>query len=130
MTVSQTPAPLHGTPVPSTSMARVLLVTYGSRTEADVAVAHLRSEGIDAVAVTDSAGGFEPQLDLIRGVRVLVHEEDRGDARDVLGLAGGEADEEFSVPRPAAWARPVAAWLLGLIVVGGLINAMLELFGS
>ncbi len=34
------------------------------------------------------------------------------------------------MPRPAAWARPVAAWLLGLIVVGGLINAVLELFGS
>lgn len=111
-------------------MARVLVVTYGSKTEADVAVAHLRSEGIDAVAVTDSAGGFEPQLDLIRGVRVLVRNEDAGDAREVLGLADAGEEERFSVPRPAAWARPVAAWLLGLIVAGGLINVALEVFGS
>lgn len=116
-------------------MARVLAVTYGSRPEADIAVARLLSEGIDAVLVTDSAGGFEPQLDLIRGVRVLVPEADLEDAREILGL-GDDPHRGWSTPMPAggssavpAWARSVTVWLLTLIVVGGLVKAVLDVVG-
>jgi hypothetical protein len=113
-------------------MSRVLLVTYGSRTEADVAVARLRSEGIEAVAVTDSAGGFEPQLDMIRGVRVLVPDADAGEARAVLGLSddGASPPDTASASTVPPWARSVALWLLVLVVVGGIVTAVLDFVGG
>lgn len=49
-------------------------------------VARLASEGIVAHSVTDSAGGVEPQLELIRGVTVLVAEEDLEDAAFILDV--------------------------------------------
>lgn len=114
-------------------MSRVHLVTYGSRTEADVAVARLRSEGIEAVAVTDSAGGFEPQLDMIRGVRVLVPDVEIGDARAVLGLSDENASlrspERTSASTVPGWARSVARWLLVLVVIGGVVTAVLDVVG-
>ncbi len=67
--------------VPSRAIA-----SYPTRTEADVVVARLASEGIVAHSVTDSAGGVEPQLELIRGVAVLVAEEDLEDAALILDV--------------------------------------------
>ena len=73
----------HGTlaAVPSRPIA-----SYSTRTEADVVVARLASEGIPAHSVTDSAGGVEPQLELIRGVSVMVAEEDVDEAAAILDL--------------------------------------------
>ena len=64
----------------------MIVTTFSSRLEADVAVAKLASEGIPAWIQTDSANGFEPQWDFIRGVRVLTQEVDLFEAADVLGV--------------------------------------------
>lgn len=71
----------------------MVLTTFSSRLEADVAVAKLASNGIAAWIQTDSANGFEPQWDFIRGVKVLTQEVDRAEAAEVLGV-------EPAVPPP------------------------------
>ena len=71
---------MDGAPVP------VAVVT--SRTEAELIVGMLRSNGLRAVVSADDAGGVEPQLQL-QGVRVLVAASDEAAARQLIA----EADE-------------------------------------
>jgi hypothetical protein len=59
-----------------------------SRTEAELIVGMLRSNGLRAVVSADDAGGVEPQLQL-QGVRVLVAPSDEAAARQLIA----EADE-------------------------------------
>jgi len=59
-----------------------------SRTEAELIVGMLRSNGLRAVVSADDAGGVEPQLQL-QGVRVLVAASDEAAARQLIA----EADE-------------------------------------
>lgn len=95
-------------------MNRVVAATYTSRTEADIAVARLTHEGIDAMVVTDSAGGFEPQLDMIRGVRVMVWDDDLYSATEILG------EETAPIPEPepaSAEQQPTFAWWLAAIAI-------------
>jgi hypothetical protein len=72
---------VDGAPVP--------VAVVGSRIEADLIVGLLRSHGLRAAAVTDDAGGQEPQWQL-EGVRVLVPSSEAADARRLLA----DADEE------------------------------------
>ena len=58
----------------------------GSRTEADLIVGLLESEGLRAVVSADDAGGQEPQLQL-QGVRVRVAASEADAARRVLADA-------------------------------------------
>jgi len=67
-------------------MAAMVLTTFSSRMEADIAVAKLASSGIRAWIQTDSANGFEPQWDFIRGVKVLTQQVDLSEAAEVLGV--------------------------------------------
>ena len=69
---------MNGVPVP------VAVVT--SRTEADLIVGLLRSNGLRAVVSADDAGGQDPQLQL-QGVRVLVAPADEAAARQLLAEA-------------------------------------------
>ncbi|WP_448624650.1 hypothetical protein [Geodermatophilus sp. URMC 64] len=57
-----------------------------SRIEADLIVGLLRSHGLRAAAVTDDAGGQEPQLQQ-DGVRVLVPASEAAEARLLLADA-------------------------------------------
>ena len=72
----------------------VTVALVGSRTEAELIVGLLRSNGVPAYFAADDAGGQEPQLQL-SGVRVLVPAEDEAAAREVLAAAeaGGQADD-------------------------------------
>ena len=63
-----------------------------SRSEADLVVGLLESAGIRALALTDDAGGQEPQWQLTGGVRVLVASPDEAAARQVLDDAGRDRD--------------------------------------
>ena len=93
------------------------VAVFSSRTEADIAKARLASEGIDAMVVTDSAGGWEPQLDAIRGVRVVVDEIDADDAIEILGVAAHLA--EGAPPAYPTWAYVTAGIIVsGLVLVG------------
>jgi hypothetical protein len=66
-------------------MELVELAIYNSRTEADLVKARLNSEGIDAVVQSDDLGSTTPTLGMVRGIRVLVREDDRAMAMELLG---------------------------------------------
>jgi hypothetical protein len=69
-------------------MAIVAVVT--SRTEAELIVGMLRSNGLEAVFAADDAGGQQPQWQ-IEGVRVLVATADAASARRLLAAADDTA---------------------------------------
>jgi hypothetical protein len=66
--------------------APVSVAIVGTRTEADLIVGMLRSNGLRAAVSADDAGGQEPQLQL-QGVRVLVAPSDEAAARQLLAEA-------------------------------------------
>lgn len=63
--------------------ATVPVAVVASRTEAELIVGMLRSNGLRAAVSADDAGGEEPQLQL-QGVRVLVAASDEALARRLL----------------------------------------------
>jgi hypothetical protein len=75
---------MDGTPVTVSVVA--------SRTEADLIVGLLASNGVRAAVSADDAGGQEPQLQL-EGVRVLVAPADEALAGRVLAEAQAEAED-------------------------------------
>ena len=66
-----------------------------SRTEADLIVGLLHSNGLRAVVSADDAGGQDPQLQL-QGVRVLVAPADEAAARQILADAETEDPQSWS----------------------------------
>jgi hypothetical protein len=74
--------------------ATVTVAVVASRTEADLIVGMLASNGVPAAVSADDAGGQEPQLQL-DGVRVLVARDDEALARQLLTEAAeaSEADD-------------------------------------
>jgi len=75
--------------------APVAVAVVASRTEADLIVGLLASNGVRAAVSADDAGGQEPQLQL-DGVRVLVAPADEALARRLLAEAQAEAEAEDS----------------------------------
>lgn len=67
-------------------LANVPVARVPSRTEADLIVGLLRSNGVRAVVSADDAGGLQPPLQL-QGVRVLVTPSDEAVARRLLAAA-------------------------------------------
>ena len=65
----------------------VPVAVVSSRTEAELIVGLLSSNGLRAAVSADDAGGQDPQLQL-RGVQVLVAAADEASARRVLADAG------------------------------------------
>jgi hypothetical protein len=66
-------------------MSAVSVAVVGSRTEAELIAGMLRSHGIRAAVSADDAGGWDPQLQLGSGVKVLVPAADAGQARKLIG---------------------------------------------
>jgi hypothetical protein len=65
----------------------VVVHSFGSRPEADIAVSALEAAKIDAMVRSDSGGGMRPSIAWAGvGFQVLVREEDLAQARDVLDL--------------------------------------------
>jgi len=63
----------------------VEIAKFSSEFEAQLALAHLMSEGIRAEMVTDDGGGAFPNLSMLTGgVRVLVRSEDAAAAIEAL----------------------------------------------
>ncbi|HEY2488333.1 MAG TPA: hypothetical protein VGI37_02430 [Streptosporangiaceae bacterium] len=63
--------------------ATVPVAVVPSRTEAELIVGMLRSNGLTAAVSADDAGGQDPQLQM-QGVRVLVAPSDEASARQLL----------------------------------------------
>ena len=72
--------------------APVPVTVVASRTEAELIVGLLRSNGLRAAVSADDAGGQDPQLQL-QGVRVLVAAEDEALARQLLAEAGAGTED-------------------------------------
>ena len=66
--------------------ATVSVAVVASRTEAELIVGLLRSQGVSATVSADDAGGQYPQMQL-EGVHVLVAPSDEASARLVLAAA-------------------------------------------
>jgi hypothetical protein len=63
----------------------VVVQSYGSRPEADLAKGALEDAGIQAMVQADTAGGMREHLAWSgAGFKILVREEDGGAARDML----------------------------------------------
>jgi Putative prokaryotic signal transducing protein len=62
----------------------VVVGTFNTRTEADLAKGALESAGIESMVAADDAGGVQPGLWEGEGVRVLVNREDEESAREIL----------------------------------------------
>jgi hypothetical protein len=73
--------------------ATVAVATVSSRTEAELIVGLLRSNGLRAALSADDAGGQEPQLQR-DGVRVLVARSDEAEARRILDETEQAADHD------------------------------------
>ncbi|HET9261381.1 MAG TPA: DUF2007 domain-containing protein [Acidimicrobiia bacterium] len=68
----------------SSPVELVLLGTYTTLTEANLVKARLESEGIAALVQSDDLGSMTPTLNTVRGVQVLVREDDRAGAMEAL----------------------------------------------
>lgn len=77
------------------------VAVVASRTEADLIVGLLRSNGLRAAVSADDAAGLEPQLQL-QGVRVLVAPSDEASARRLLADAD-LLDRSGRVDAVSAW---------------------------
>jgi cell division protein FtsN len=90
------------------------LMTVGmfpSRAEAHVSRARLAAEGLEAIVAADDAGGYEPQLGLTNGVRLMVRAQYAALALSIL-----EPTEPAS-PRPAPlWMTVLSALLAGILI--------------
>ena len=70
----------------------IVLETFSNRIEAEMAAGLLESEGIEAWVRADDAGGAYPMLQFVRGVRLMVAQEDEARAKEILAAmaAGGD----------------------------------------
>ena len=71
----------------------VVVHSFGSRAEADLAKSALEAAGIDALVRSDDAGGLRPHMTFVNGAELLVRPEDEDAARDVLDLPATPRDD-------------------------------------
>lgn len=62
--------------------------SFRDRFEAEAAQARLAAAGIDALVTADDAGGWQPGQPFIRGVRLLVKNEDLAVATRIIDATG------------------------------------------
>lgn len=62
----------------------IILETFSTRLEAEMAAGVLAVEGIEAFVAADDAGGAYPPLQALEGVRLLVYPEEAERARQIL----------------------------------------------
>ena len=66
----------------------VVLRTFPTVVDADLAKSALESVGIDSMVRTDNKGGQTPGLAFSQGIELLVRADDVGAANDMLGIEG------------------------------------------
>jgi hypothetical protein len=85
----------------------VVVQSYGSRPEADLAKGALEDAGIPSMVQADTAGGMREHLAWSgAGFKILVREEDAAVARDVLTPpTEGELGADFQPDSEPRWRR-------------------------
>jgi len=63
----------------------VCIKVFRSQLEANLARGLLKANKVESMVSTDSIGGMRPDLELTRGVRLLVRRKDAEEAADILG---------------------------------------------
>jgi flagellar biosynthesis/type III secretory pathway M-ring protein FliF/YscJ len=71
----------------------VVIATFPNEAASLIARAILDANDIPSMVASDGSSSMEPQLQFSQGVRLLVHEDDAADARDLLAAEGDEAEE-------------------------------------
>jgi hypothetical protein len=111
----------------------VVLSTFASQLDAQVAATHLEDAGIPVVVNSDDCGGLLPQLSIIGGYRLLVSEADRPRAAAALqeiaqefgvkpGVPPGYSEQPSNLSPPS---KPKAHLvMLGLFALGMLVGGM------
>lgn len=74
--------------------SRVVLRTFNYRHEAEVVKGFLASAGIESFIISDDCGAVDPALEYGRGTHLLVAEQDRGRAVEVLSADEDEIVEQ------------------------------------
>lgn len=64
--------------------------TFSSEMDASMAQQILEQSDISSFVSADDAGGMEPQLQLSRGVRLMVNRADAGRAQEILNSLNSE----------------------------------------
>jgi hypothetical protein len=99
---------------------------FAGRPEAEVSRARLESEGLEALVRCDDAGGYEPQLGLTNGVRLMVRAPFVAVALGILepvDVAGGHRSRPW-VTAVAAFVAAVLVLLLSMPVLLTLVRAV------
>lgn len=104
-------------------MAPGVVATFPSRLEAEVSAALLRSCGIRAWVLTDSAGGVEPQLEFVRGVRLVTDGRDVEEAAALLDVVPPSVPEPLSEDRERL-VRVVRNVIFGVAAAGIALAAL------
>ena len=71
-------------------MTTAVAALVSSTIEAQLIVGMLAADGISAAVSADDAGGFDPQLQVTQGVRVMVAAEDAEWARELIANASAD----------------------------------------
>jgi hypothetical protein len=74
---------------------------FGTRLEAEAAIALLEANGIQASGKFGDAGGWMPYVSLLDGFRVVVFDDDLAAARDLLNVELTYETPEATGPDPA-----------------------------
>jgi hypothetical protein len=73
----------------------IIVQTFGTRPEAELAKSELDAEGIDAMIQADTVGGMREHIAWTgSGFKILVREQDAAAAREILAPPEGDAPEE------------------------------------
>ena len=101
-------------------MSEATVARYPVRSDAEIAVARLRADGIVALVAADDEGGLNPGFYRDYGVRVVVNLADLEDARDSLGIERIDLDRPLAeaMVRHAAFCAPNEACGLVLFEAG------------
>ena len=86
---------------------RAVIAIVSSRVEAELMAGMLRAHGVNAIVSADDLGGVDMALQM-QGVRVLVSEEDKSAARQLLN------QDEPLVPTPTTL-NGFQRWLLRVL---------------
>lgn len=63
---------------------RVEIARFSDDLSAQLVASRLRASGIEPTLISDDAGSTYPSLQMVRGVRVLVAQEDEEEALEIL----------------------------------------------
>jgi hypothetical protein len=84
----------------------VVVNSYGSRAEAELAKGALEASGIPAMTQADTVGGMREHIAWSgAGFQILVREEDASAAREVLGPRVEENSDEADGDSRSPWRR-------------------------